>query len=331
MAGPAFGMVWRRNGAAGLVLLTAGMACSVQGLQAAARPGTAWDGAVLALVPLLQGVFVVVFFLFVYCQLGCHQAPVAWAKGGVPGMPYRASHLPCSGPAPAHPASVPADPSRERKLLAEHFESLEAEEEEGEEAEEEGDEGSEEEEGWRQRQRGSAHRDKRLRSGAEEAAAGGEAAGARRQPRMYAARDESAAAAFMQSKSFAGEKALPLGQRAAAAGGAANATARSGGSKELTFTPRRAPDGEEGGFGGGGGRGRGRGRGRNGGRDGSGRDGGGRGRSEGRGAGFGSGRGRSSAGGRGGGGGGRGRGRSSSSGGRGGGRGRGRGGGRGRG
>ena len=182
-----------------------------------------------------------------------------------------------SEPFPTVPTLSPtADPAKERKLLAEHFESLEAEEEDADAAG--GGSGgeedySEEEEAAAARRRSTAHRDKRLRS-SEEAGPSG------REPRMYAAKDEAAAAAFMQRKSFAAEKAQPLGQRAATVGEAANAVARSGGSKELTFTPRYAPDGK--GRGGRGGRGGGRG---GGGRSGGGRSGGGRSGGSGRGRG----------------------------------------------
>lgn len=59
--------------------------------------------------------------------------------------------------------------------------------------------------------------DKRLRPGEGAEVAGAGPSGRREPPRMYAARDEGAAAAFMKQQSLAGERALPLGQRAAEA------------------------------------------------------------------------------------------------------------------
>ncbi|PSC72487.1 Nucleolar 10 [Micractinium conductrix] len=131
------------------------------------------------------------------------------------------------------------DPAKERKLLAEHFESLEGDDGEGSS---DGEGYSDDEVEAAAARRGArGHRDKRLRG---EPGGGGEPGASGREPRMYAAKDEAAATAFMQRRSYTEEKAAPLGQRAAAAAAAgANATARSGGSKEITFKPRYAPDG----------------------------------------------------------------------------------------
>lgn len=84
-----------------------------------------------------------------------------------------------------------------------------------------------------------------------------------RQPRMYAAKDGTSADAFMQRKSLAAERDMPLGKRATSAG-ARPVQARAGGSRELSFVPRRGPDGNghSRGRGRGGSRGRGRVRGR---------------------------------------------------------------------
>eukprot|EP00887_Chlorella_sp_A99_P002039 scaffold18.g2039.t1 len=137
------------------------------------------------------------------------------------------------------------DPAKERRLLAEHFEALEDQgggagagqggsdseppsDEEGAGEEGSSHESDESDEGERRQRR---RLDKRLPGGRQ-------AAGGGRQPRMYAAKDEAAASAYMQRKSLAGERALPLGERAAraAAGGRGQqAQARPGGNKELSF------------------------------------------------------------------------------------------------
>ncbi|KAL4527757.1 hypothetical protein Ndes2437A_g02896 [Nannochloris sp. 'desiccata'] len=190
------------------------------------------------------------------------------------------------------------DPAKDRQLLAEHFEELAS-------GSSDGDQYSEDEDEEDARRRVNRP-DKRLKYSDAGSSEGG------RQPRMFAAKDDSAAAAFREGRSLAPQQEMPLGVRSAALGESGGYKPRLGGSREMSYTPRRS-------FGGDGGRGRG-GRFGGGGDRGRGRDGGGgrgRGRSD-RGGGRGGGRGR------GGGGGGRG----FSPGGRGGG---GRGGGRGRG
>jgi ribosome biogenesis protein ENP2 len=186
------------------------------------------------------------------------------------------------------------DPAKDKQLLAEHFEELAN----GSSSDDDGGLYSEEEENDRRR----SHRpDKRLKSNENEGVHG-------KQPRMFVAKDDVAAAAFREGRSLAPQQEMPLGVRTAALGESGGYKPRLGGSREMSYTPRRS-------FGGDGGRGRGgrfgdrgdRGRGRGGG----GRDGGGgrgRGRSD-----RGGGRGR-----------GRGGGRGFSPGGRGGARGRGR-------
>ena len=160
------------------------------------------------------------------------------------------------------------DPSKDRKLLAEHFEELGAggggggatnnardslfinsdEEESEEEYDEDDDEGF----------NGRVRHDKRLKTND-----GGMRTMVGRQPRMFAARDDTAAAAFRAGKSLAAEKEMPLGARGDfLSGDDARVRPRLGGNRELSYTPRRsfgggASSSSRGGGGGGGGRGRG--------------------------------------------------------------------------
>jgi len=197
------------------------------------------------------------------------------------------------------------DPAKDRQLLAEHFEELASGDDDDDDDDDDEDKYSEDEDEVNFRRR-SNRPDKRLKSN--------EAGVSNRQPRMFAAKDDVAAAAFREGRSLAPQQEMPLGVRTAALGENGGYQPRLGGSREMSYTPRRS-------FGGGDGRGGGGRFGGDRGRGGGGRDGGGgrgRGRSD-RGGGRGGGRGR--------GGGGRG----FSPGGRGGGRGGGGGGGRGRG
>jgi ribosome biogenesis protein ENP2 len=196
------------------------------------------------------------------------------------------------------------DPAKDRELLAEHFEELGSSDDDDQYSEEDDEEDA---------QRKPVRHDKRLKTSDD-----GDA-GTGRQPRMFAAKDDVAAAAFREGRSLAPQQEMPLGARTAALGDSGGYKPRLGGSREMSYTPRRS-------FGGGGDRGGGHFGGGGGGRF-SGGDRGGRGdRGRGGGGGRGSGGRSDRGGGRGGG-----RGRGHSPGGRGGGRGRGGGGGGGRG
>lgn len=154
------------------------------------------------------------------------------------------------------------DPAREsaKKLLEEHFEELENDQEDDvSDAEEDS---SESEDEYAHRKQGSKD-NKRLRVADKPDQPG------RKAPRMFAAKDATAAAAFREGRSLATEREVPLGAKAAAFGGAQRPF-RSGarGNREMSFVPRMAPDGKRGrgrsrgGASRGGGRGRSQGRGR---------------------------------------------------------------------
>ncbi|KAL0045866.1 hypothetical protein WJX82_007078 [Trebouxia sp. C0006] len=130
-----------------------------------------------------------------------------------------------------------------KQLLAEHFQGLEDEEEEEEEdgqpgGEEEGKGGGaseddlhDEEDDEGDGQNGIEQRDQKGKK---------RKASSQSQPRMYVAKDESAAAAFNQGRSLQGLQEVPLGQRAPSSSNPSSAvTARVGGQRELTFVPGR--------------------------------------------------------------------------------------------
>jgi len=125
-----------------------------------------------------------------------------------------------------------ADPVRDKKLLAEHFEELEdGSDESASPSASESSDDEEEEEARRPAREGL-------------------------KPRMYVAKDEKAALAFKQGRSLQEEKELPLGIRSKHA--QPDARRKRSGNKEVSFVPRMAPDGRRKKPG----RGRGRGRGR---------------------------------------------------------------------
>lgn len=112
-----------------------------------------------------------------------------------------------------------ADPAKDKKLLAEHFEELNDEESESSEVDSDVD--SEE-------------------SDYEDIP---EAQTVKTAPKMYVAKDAVAAKAFTEGRSLKEERDMPLGIRTKknAVGGVKR---RSGGNKEVTFVPTRAPDGK---------------------------------------------------------------------------------------
>ncbi|KAL0043459.1 hypothetical protein WJX79_005231 [Trebouxia sp. C0005] len=130
-----------------------------------------------------------------------------------------------------------------KQLLAEHFQGLEDEEEEEQEdgqpdGEEEGQSGAasedelqdeEDDEDGDQDGTDQQHQKGKKRKASSQS-----------QPRMYVAKDESAAAAFNQGRSLQGLQEVPLGQRAPSSSNPSSAvTARVGGQRELTFVPGR--------------------------------------------------------------------------------------------
>jgi ribosome biogenesis protein ENP2 len=128
-----------------------------------------------------------------------------------------------------------ADPARDKKLLAEHFEELE--------------DGSDE----------SASPSASVSTDGDEDTDDDEPRSSTRErvkPKMYVAKDEKSALAFKQGRSLHEEKALPLGIRSKHAQPDARRQRR--GNKEISFVPRMAPDSKRKKPG----RGRGRGRGR---------------------------------------------------------------------
>ncbi|DBA73463.1 TPA: hypothetical protein ACH3X1_011491 [Trebouxia sp. C0004] len=131
-----------------------------------------------------------------------------------------------------------------KQLLAEHFQGLEDEEEEDEEdgqpdGEEEGQGGGASEDELRDEE---AVGDDDDQNGTDQHNQKGKKrkASSQSQPRMYVAKDESAAAAFNQGRSLQGLQEVPLGQRAPASSIPGTVvTARRGGQRELTFVPGR--------------------------------------------------------------------------------------------
>lgn len=104
-----------------------------------------------------------------------------------------------------HPNS---DPTRDKKLLSEHFEELEE----------------------------ASQDDTPLEDESEEEFHAQE-------PKMYVAKDANAASAYKEGKSLVMERQMPLGERSKFSG----TRKRSGGSnnKEISFIPRKAPDGRK--------------------------------------------------------------------------------------
>ena len=133
-----------------------------------------------------------------------------------------------------HPNAPPS--SFSRALLEEHFEAVDAEDDD------------------------EAPQQERRDRSARPASAAGAAA---KQPRMFAARGEAEANAFAARQSLASERTAPLGARARDANPAGARTNIRHGAQEITFIPGSRDSGGRGG--GGRGRGEGRGRGRDGG------------------------------------------------------------------
>lgn len=172
-----------------------------------------------------------------------------------------------------HPNASEAS-ARAKRLLREHFDSVEGgggggDGEAAEESESErGDGGSDESEG----DDGESDSDASSSSDDDES----RAPPAQRQRRMFAAKDAASAAAFGAGVSLAADRKVPLAARAAAAEakGLGGARAWASGSREATFIPRSGGRGRGGGGGGGRGRGGGGGGFRGGGGGGRGRGGG---------------------------------------------------------
>ena len=153
-----------------------------------------------------------------------------------------------------HPNASEAS-ARAKRLLREHFDSVEG----GGEEESESESGSEEDD---EREEDESDSDEAASSSSSDDDDEPRPPPAQRQRRMFAAKDAASAAAFGAGVSLAADRRVPLAARAAAAEakGLGGARAWASGSREATFIPRSGGRGGRGGGGGGGGRGRGRGR-----------------------------------------------------------------------